>query len=157
MDRPRATFLAALALPALLASPPPAGADRWVRDEEGLCHREWTPRSLARGPIAMANGLLLPFRSFYGGFTAGWQGAVLSPLGLFVGLAEGFGWLGIGAAELATGGAFGLAPEGAVHQIEVGPVVQMPLGRRTLDEYEVDRCDEQDLLAGSSTRSSGPG
>ena len=139
MKRPPLECLAVLAVLLLLAAP--AVGDRWVRDEEGLCHREWTPSSLGRGPIAMVNGLLLPARSLYGGLGGGWASAALSPVGLMVGLAEGFGWVGAGALETLTGGVLGLAPEGAVQGLELGPVVQMPLGRRRLDEYAVDLCD----------------
>jgi hypothetical protein len=122
--------------------PEAAQADNWTRDADGHCQREWTARSLARGPIAVGNGVLLPFRSLAGGFTAGWVGAVLSPVGLMVGLGEGILWIVQGAADLATGGVAPFAPEGAADRLHFSPVVQFPMGRRSLDEYRVDGCDE---------------
>ncbi len=141
MNAPRGTSLAVLAvLLVQLAQPPAARGDRWRRDDQGICHREWTPASLSRGPITMVNGLLLPFRSVRGGFTAGWTGALLSPMSFFIGVAEGVGWVATGAMELCSGGALGLVPEGAARRIELGPVVQLPLGERTLEAYDVDLC-----------------
>lgn len=70
---------AVLALTLALATPVAAIADDWVRDETGRCRREWTPSSLARGPAAVVNGLVLPFRSLAGSFTDGVWGALLSP------------------------------------------------------------------------------
>ena len=57
---------AVLALTLALAIPGAGMADNWVRDAAGRCEREWTPGSLARGPTAVANGLMLPFRSLAG-------------------------------------------------------------------------------------------
>ena len=71
---------AVLALTLALAIPGAGMADDWVRDEAGRCEREWTPGSLARGPAAVASGLMLPFRSLAGSFTDGVSGALLSPL-----------------------------------------------------------------------------
>ena len=132
----------AAALAASLLLPAAAAADRWVRDADGVCRREWTPSSMARGPIAMGNTVLLPFRSLAGSFTDGWEGAVLFPLSLMVGLAEGFMWAVTGAAELLTGGAVALAPEGAVEGLSIRPVTQLPPSLRNLDAYDVDRCGE---------------
>ena len=47
---------------------------------------------------------MLPFRSFAGGFTHGVSGALLSPLALIVGAAEGIVWTFQGIAETLTGG-----------------------------------------------------
>jgi hypothetical protein len=114
-------------------------ADDWVRDEAGRCEREWTPGSLARGPAAVANGLLLPFRSFAGGFTDGVPGALLSPLALLAGGAEGIVWIFQGCAETLMGGRFGLTPHGTA-TLQLRPVLQLPPGERDLDEYREDRC-----------------
>lgn len=134
---------------ALSLSPSAAGADEWVVDDTGQCVRNWTPRSLARGPIAMTNGILLPFRSLAGGFTDGVVGAVMSPIGFFVGLGEGVIWLTTGVFELLSGGAVGLAPEGVVTDVLFAPVPQFPLGARDLEEYRVELCErpEQSDLA----------
>jgi hypothetical protein len=122
-----------------LAAPGAVLADDWVRDEAGRCQREWTPSSLARGPTAVVSGLLLPFRSLAGSFTGGIPGALLSPLGLAVGTAEGIVWIFQGCAETLTGGSLGLAPHGAT-TLQLRPVLQVPPGDRNLDEYREDRC-----------------
>jgi hypothetical protein len=130
------------ALVALLLWAGSARADRWVRDDEGLCRREWTPASLARGPIAMANGLILPFRSLAGGLTGGVPAALASPVGMVLGLAEGVSWIAVGTLEIASGGAVGFAPEGAADRLHFGRVVQLPLGRRNLEAYRTELCEE---------------
>jgi hypothetical protein len=130
---------AVLVLTLALATPLAAIADDWVRDEAGRCQREWTPGSLARGPAAAANGLMLPLRSLAGSFTDGVSGALLSPLGLAVGTAEGIVWIFQGVAETLTGGSLGLAPHGAT-TLQLRPVLQLPPGKRDLDEYREDRC-----------------
>ena len=114
-------------------------ADAWVRDAVGRCEREWTAKSLARGPAAAANGLVLPFRSLAGSYTDGDSGALLSPLALLVGTAEGIVWIFQGCAETLTGGSLGLAPHG-VATLRLRPVLQLPPGERDLDEYREDRC-----------------
>jgi len=136
MDRRLAAVLASILA---LAMPVAAIADDWVRDEAGRCEREWTPGSLARGPAAVANGLVLPFRSLAGSFTDGLPGVLLSPLSLAVGMAEGIVWIFQGVAETFTGGSLGLAPHGAT-TLQLRPVQQLPLGKRDLDEYREDRC-----------------
>jgi hypothetical protein len=122
-----------------LAIPGAGTADDWVRDEAGRCEREWTPGSLARGPAAVANGLMLPFRSLAGSFTDGVSGALLSPLALAVGTAEGIVWIFQGFADTLTGGSLGIAPHGAT-TLRLRPVLQLPPGERDLDEYREDRC-----------------
>jgi hypothetical protein len=130
---------AVLVLSLTLAVPGAVLADDWVRDEAGRCQREWTPGSLARGPTAVVSGLLLPFRSLAGSFSDGVSGALLSPLGLAVGTAEGIVWIFQGCAETLTGGSLGLAPHGAT-TLQLRPVLQVPPGERDLDEYREDRC-----------------
>src|SRR5437762_6638511 len=90
----------------------------WVVNETGECVRTWTPASLARGPAAMLNAPLLPFRSAAGGFLVarddrqqGLQRKILlAPLltlgGGAMGLVESGIWLGAGLADTATGGYF---------------------------------------------------
>jgi hypothetical protein len=41
-----------------------------------------------------------------------------------------------------TGGVVPFAPEGAADRLHFSPVAQFPLGRRSLDEYRIDGCDE---------------
>jgi len=130
---------AVLALTLALAIPGAGMADDWVLDEAGRCEREWTPGSLARGPAAVANGLLLPFRSLAGSFTDGVSGALLSPLALAVGTAEGIVWIFQGCADTLTGGSLGIAPYGAT-TFQLHPVQQLPLRERNLDEYREDLC-----------------
>jgi hypothetical protein len=132
--------LLTLAIATLLLLPAPARAERWLRDADGVCRRQWTPRSLARGPLAMGNGVLMPFRSLAGAASGGWLAALLLPLGVMTGLAEGIAWTSVGAVETLSGGAFALAPEGAADRLHFSPVVQFPLGRRSLDEYRADGC-----------------
>jgi len=136
MDRRLAAILVSILA---LATPAAATADAWVRDEAGRCEREWTPGSLARGPAAVANGLMLPFRSLAGSFGAGLSGALLSPLSLAVGMAEGIVWIAQGFADALTGGSLGIAPSGAT-TLQLRPVRQIPPGERDLDEYREDRC-----------------
>jgi hypothetical protein len=134
---------AVLVLSLSLVIPGAVLADDWVRDEAGRCQREWTPSSLARGPTAVVSGLLLPFRSLAGSFTDGVAGALLSPLGLLVGTAEGIVWIFQGCAETLTGGSLGIAPHGAT-TLQLRPVLQVPPGERDLDEYREDRCQPAD-------------
>jgi hypothetical protein len=136
MDRRRGAVLVfALAL----ALPGAGSADEWVRDEEGRCEREWTPVSLTRGPAAVANGLMLPFRSFAGSFTDGVPGALASPLSLAVGAAEGIVWIFQGVADTVTGGSLAFAPNGAT-TLQLRPVLQVPFDDRDLHEYREDLC-----------------
>jgi hypothetical protein len=141
---PRRCLLTA-ALATLLLVPAPARAGRWLREADGTCRYEWTPRSLARGPIAMGNGVLMPFRSLAGSASNGWLAGLLLPLGLMVGLAEGIAWTTVGAVETVSGGALALAPEGAADRLHFSPVLQFPLGRRSLDEYRADGCGDAPL------------
>ena len=139
MDRRLAEILA-LAL--ALALPLAAIADDWVRDEAGRCERKWTPGSLASGPAAVANGLMLPVRSLAGSFTDGLSGVLMSPLALAVGTAEGIVWIFQGCADTITGGSLGLAPPGA-STLQLRPLQQLPPRARDLgdlDDYREDRC-----------------
>ena len=109
----------------LLAIRGGAASAAWVVNEQNECVRTWTPASLARGPAAMLNAPLLPFRSAAGGFlvarndqSPGLQRKILlAPLltlgGGAMGLVESGIWLGAGLADTATGGYFEVAPEHA--------------------------------------------
>ena len=112
-----------------------AASAAWVTNEAGECVREWTPASLARGPAAIANAPLLPFRSAVGGaMLAGsdrtpnpsWPRRILLPplltiVGGGMGLVEAGIWLGTGLADTLTGGWFEIAPDEATH-LSVAPV-----------------------------------
>src|SRR5947209_16693829 len=78
----------------------------WVVNERGECVRAWTPASLVRGPAAVLNAPLLPFRSMVGGVLAGedrspgMQAILLPPtlavVGGAMGLVESVIWFGTG-------------------------------------------------------------
>jgi hypothetical protein len=101
----------------------------WVVDDHGDCVQAWTAGSLLRGPAAMLNALLVPFRSAAGGVQlalddpqkgGGMQRKILLPPMLAVaggamGLVESVVWLGTGLADTLTGGALAIAPEEATH------------------------------------------
>jgi hypothetical protein len=107
----------------------------WVVNEEGECVREWTPASLGRGPAAMLNAPLLPFRSAAGGVQLaasdrtpkpGLPRRILLPPLLAVagggmGLVESGIWLGTGLVDTLSGGYLEVAPDEATH-LGVGPV-----------------------------------
>ncbi|SRR5947207_9040848 len=104
----------------------------WVVNERGECVRAWTPASLVRGPAAVLNAPLLPFRSMVGGVLAGEdrspgiQAKILLPptlavVGGAMGLVESVIWFGTGLTDTATGGYFEIAPDEAT-RFAVGPV-----------------------------------
>src|SRR5262249_29986497 len=93
-----------------------AGAGQWRLNERGECVREWTPSSLARGPLAMVNALTYPPRQLVGGGQAATAETsrstgeliLLTPtmalLGLGTGTMECVFVLGMGIADTITGG-----------------------------------------------------
>ena len=104
----------------------------WVVNERGECVRAWTPASLVRGPAAVLNAPLLPFRSMVGGVLAGEdrrpgiQAKILLPptlavVGGAMGLVESVIWFGTGLTDTATGGYFEIAPDEAT-RFAVAPV-----------------------------------
>ena len=105
----------------------------WVVDERGQCVQAWTPASLARGPTAIANAPLLPFRTAVGGAQVASEDRspglrpkiLLPPLlavgGAGMGVLDAVVWVATGLADTVTGGSFALAPEEATH-FGVGPV-----------------------------------
>lgn len=108
---------------ALLGRPASAA---WQVDASGRCVSTWDADSLLRGPKAIANAPLLPFRQGAGAAShAGefWKSAPV-PMGvLFVpglvllsagsGALESVVWIVGGVADLVTGGYFGIAPDQA--------------------------------------------
>jgi hypothetical protein len=100
-----------------------AVAGRWVVNEHDTCVREWTPSSLARGPLAMTNSLTLPVRQLVGGGQAGYEDTlhstgerivrtpVLALLGFGTGMAECLFVMSQGLADFLTGGVFDLVPD----------------------------------------------
>jgi hypothetical protein len=107
----------------LCASADVAVAGQWVVNERGSCVRQWTPSSIARGPLAMTNALTFPVRQLVGGGEAGWeepsrstgQRVLLTPtmalLGLGTGIAQCLFVMGQGLADFVTGGAFDLVSD----------------------------------------------
>src|SRR6185503_12166265 len=107
----------------------------WVRNAEGDCVREWTSDSLARGPTAMLNAPLVPFRSAVGGVllagtdrtpNPGLPRRILLPpllavVGGGMGLLESGIWLGTGLFDTLTGGYLEAAPDEATH-LAAGPL-----------------------------------
>ena len=105
----------------------------WEVNERGDCVQTWTAGSLLRGPTAILNAPLLPFRSAAGGVVVarddrspGTRGKILLPPLLAVagggmGLVESIIWIGTGLADTLTGGYFALAPEEAT-ELAVTPV-----------------------------------
>jgi hypothetical protein len=120
MPRPARRFLI---LFALLSVRPVAAA--WVVDPQGACVEEWRSGDLLRGPTAIANAPLVPFRSAVGGWQlaredqqGGIQRKLMLPAmltlgGAVMGTAEAVIWLGTGLADTLTGGVFTIAPDEA--------------------------------------------
>ena len=108
---------------ALCAAADLARAGEWTVDAQGDCVRQWTPASLARGPLAMTNALTFPVRQLVGGGQAGADDSsgsigarvLLTPtlalLGHGTGTAECVFVLGQGLAEFLTGGALDLVSD----------------------------------------------
>jgi hypothetical protein len=123
----------------------------WVVDADGACVERWTSADLLRGPTAIVNAPLLPFRSLAGGAEYAWnteewwpyQIAVLGPAVTLV--AAGFGtveslwWVTTGLADTLTGGAFELAPEKAT-QLSIAPDVPSVIADRPEPPPTTDRC-----------------
>ena len=106
----------------------------WVRDERGRCVRAWSASELARGPTAMTNGVLLPFRAFAGGVSGGAWGVLLSPGALVAGAVEGLTWVASGLLDTFSAGALAVSPDG-ISELQTAPVIQFPEGERSYDAY----------------------
>jgi hypothetical protein len=100
-----------------------AVAARWVVNEGGNCVHEWTPGSLARGPLAMTNALTFPVRQLVGGGQTVFREPspptsqrillvpMLSLLGFGTGTIECLFVMSQGMADFLTGGAFDLVSD----------------------------------------------
>jgi hypothetical protein len=105
------------------ASADVAVAGRWVVNQHGDCVHEWTPSSLAQGPLAIANALTFPVRQLVGGGQAAAEDParsagekvllvpVMSALGLGTGLAACLVVTGQGLIDLVTGGALDIVSD----------------------------------------------
>jgi len=114
---------AVLLVVALCASANLAVAGQWVVDAQGDCVQQWTPSSLGRGQLAMANALTFPVRQLVGGGQAGADDSVksigakvllvptLALLGLGTGTAECVIVMSQGIADFVTGGALDLVSD----------------------------------------------
>ena len=96
--------------------------------------REWNASQLMRGPAAMTNGILLPFRGLAGGFRGGFVGIALSPLAAAAGAVEGATWILGGSVDLVTAGALALTPDGLA-RIRIQPLLLLPIAERSYEEY----------------------
>lgn len=130
----------ALALCWLAGLPLRAGAIPPPYDGEWPCRHAWTAESLSHGPVAIANGAILPFRNFASGFRAGWPGGLLAPFSLVAGVFQGSGLIALGAFETLTGGALDTIPPKFAH-FNAQPMVQLPESRRDY-AYENYSCPE---------------
>ena len=114
---------------------------------------------LVRGPAAMLNAPVLPFRSVAGGVllaredqVPGMQRKILLPptlavVGGAMGLVESIIWFGTGASDTVTAGYFEVAPDEAT-RLAVGPV-RPPFGgdARSPAREWADRCGRQAGMA----------
>jgi hypothetical protein len=110
----------------------------WAVDANGACVDQWTPRDTLRGPTAIVNAPLLPFRQWAGGAEYAWNKPDWTPWnratlgtaaagasGIF-GVVEGLWWITTGVADTLTGGYFALAPERATElsiEPELSPAI----------------------------------
>ena len=140
----------AILLVFLLLSMPARGA--WVVDSAGGCVEQWAASDMVRGPKAIVNGPILPFRQMVGGAEYAWntqewwpwQIAVMGPaVTLFsgaAGLLEGTWWIITGAADTVTGGYFQAAPEPAT-DLSIQPEVSgMIADAKPTPAPTTDRC-----------------
>ena len=114
-------WLAALPLRAGAIPPPYEGG--WP------CRHTWTTESLSHGPVAIANGVILPGRNLVSGFGAGWEAALLAPFSMAIGVFQGSGLIVLGAFEALTGGYFDSVPPKFSH-FNAQPMVQLPESQR---------------------------
>jgi len=105
----------------------PLAEATWTPGPNGGCVHSFDGASLVRGPTAMLNAPLVPFRAVAGGVVyasehagKGMPGIVLLPPTLVVaaggmGLAQMLIWFGTGLFDTVTGGYFEAAPIEATH------------------------------------------
>ena len=132
--RARMRFLTLLIVMTALVARVGVARAAWTVDAAGVCVEQWAPSDMLRGPTAVLNGPILPFRQLAGGAEYAWnvdewwpwQIAVLGPaVTLFSGAAgtlEGLWWVTSGLADTLTGGALTLAPEEAT-ELSIEPEV----------------------------------
>ncbi|MDX2169776.1 MAG: hypothetical protein SF182_22085 [Deltaproteobacteria bacterium] len=141
----------ALGVVLALLAPAQVARGAWVVDANGACVERWTSADLLRGPTAIVNAPLLPFRSLAGGAEYAWnteewwpyQIAVLGPAVTLVsagfGAVESLWWVATGLADTLTGGALFLAPERAT-QLSIAPDVPSVIADRPEPPATTDRC-----------------
>lgn len=117
------------------------------------CDEGWTAASLLRGPTAMANAPLVPFRSGAGGVRLAAAGTESTVRGRIImtpavavgsvatGLVEALIWFGTGLADTLTGGYFRFAPDEAT-ELSAAPMLPAftPESRRPKAVASADRC-----------------
>ena len=119
-------------LAAALLAPVGIANGTWTVDANGACVDQWTSRDVLRGPTAIVNAPLLPFRQLAGGGDYAWNNAQWSAwnkatLGTAatgvsgaMGAVEGLWWVATGLGDTVTGGYFALAPEKAT-ELSIAP------------------------------------
>ena len=108
--------------------------------------RVWDAGELARGPVAMANGVALPFRAFAGGFQGGATGIALAPAAALAGAVEGATWFFAGLTDFATGGTLAVAPDGLT-EFHLDPIPFFPEDQRSYVEFRDEpQCSGDPLL-----------
>jgi len=151
---PRPTTLratTAIVVAALLLQPRVSAAV-WRLNAAGECVREWTPASLLRGPTAIVNAPLLPFRTAAGGVETALEDPTPNPgvvrrvalppllavVGGGIGLVDAVVWIATGLADTFTGGWFELVPDEAT-ELGIAPV-RPPLGDTRAAPKPKPRC-----------------
>jgi len=138
---------------AVVAAGVALGAARSAGAATDACDEGWTPASLLRGPKAVVNAPLVPFRSAAGGVRLAAEGTehtvrgnvIMSPVvavgSLATGLVEMAIWMGTGVADGLTGGWFRFAPEEAM-RFSVEPMTPAfaPESRRPKPVAPADGC-----------------
>jgi hypothetical protein len=135
----------------LFALAAPARA-AWVVDSAGGCVEQWGPSDMGRGPKAIVNGPILPFRQMAGGAVYAWNteewwpwqiAGMLPGVTLFsgaAGLLEGTWWMTTGIADTVTGGYFQVAPEEAT-ELSIEPQVSSMIADKAPSPTPTtDRC-----------------
>ena len=123
---------------ATLIAPAGLAYGEWVVDANGDCVDKWTSRDVLRGPTAIVNAPLLPFRQMAGGAEYAWNrpewtpwnratlGTAATGVSGAFGIVEGLWWIATGVPDTLTGGYFSLAPERAT-EISIEPEVSVAI------------------------------
>lgn len=124
----------------------------WIVDANGACVEHWAASDLARGPTAIVNAPLLPFRAMAGGARYAWNqeewwpwqigilGPAVTAICTAAGTLESVWWIGTGLADTLSGGYFGIAPERAT-QLSVQPELPRIIGdAEPTPTPTTDRC-----------------